>query len=101
MLLGDVEETRACLEKGKIAVLVGRDQAEGMKAQMRGFLLGTQRDRANVVRLAHLFERPANPRVAREAGAAVGRPVPRGDSDGHREILLKSRAGVTRGHVAV
>src|SRR3954447_5656110 len=89
MLLGDVEDDRACLEQGKIAVLVCRDQAEGMKAQMRGFLLGTQRDWAYVVRLAHLFERPANPRVAREAGAAVGRPVPRGHGDRHREILLK------------
>src|SRR3954447_2926917 len=92
MLLGDVEDDRACLEQSKIAVLVCRDQAEGMKAQMRGFLLGAQRDRANVVRLAHLLERPANPRVAREAGAAVGRPVPRRHSDCHREILLKSPA---------
>src|SRR4051794_24263542 len=47
MLLGDVEDDRACLEQGKIAVLVCRDQAwvsrkssraprPGLKARRRG-----------------------------------------------------------------
>jgi hypothetical protein len=36
MVLGDVEGDRACLEQGKVAFLIGRNQAEGMKAQTRG-----------------------------------------------------------------
>ena len=45
MVLGDVEDDRARLEQGEIAFLIGRDQAERMKAQMRGFLSsrGTRR----------------------------------------------------------
>ncbi len=64
MVLGDVQDDRACLEQGKIAFLIGRDQAERMKAQMRGFLLRAQRDKAHLITLPHLFKRPANARVA-------------------------------------
>jgi hypothetical protein len=49
MVLGDVEDDRACLKQGKIALLIGRNRAERMKAQMRGFLLRTERDKANLV----------------------------------------------------
>ena len=35
MVLGDVEDDRARLEQAEVAFLIGRDQAEGMKAQMR------------------------------------------------------------------
>jgi hypothetical protein len=38
MVFGDVEDDRACLEQGKFAFFIGRNQAERMKAQMRGFL---------------------------------------------------------------
>ena len=38
MVLGDVEDDRAGLEQDQIAFLVGRNQAERMKAQMRGLL---------------------------------------------------------------
>ena len=44
MLFGDVEDDRACLEEGEIAVLIGGNQAERMEAQMRGFLLRTERN---------------------------------------------------------
>ena len=86
MVLGDVEDDRAGLEQRKIAFLIGRNQAERMKAQMRGFLLRAKRDKANLVGLAHLFQRPANARIARQALAAIGRPLKGGDDDGHREI---------------
>jgi hypothetical protein len=39
---------------------------------MRRLLLVVERDQADVVGLAHFFERPANAHVAREALAAVG-----------------------------
>src|SRR5881227_3391832 len=67
MVLGDVEDDRACLEQGKIAFLIGRNQAERMKAQMRGFLLRAERNKANLVGLAHFFKRPANARIACQA----------------------------------
>jgi hypothetical protein len=40
--------------------------------------------KANLVGLAHLFKRPANARIARQARAAIGRPFKGGDDDGHR-----------------
>jgi hypothetical protein len=43
-----------------------------MKRQMRGFLHRTKRNQANLVRLAHFFERPANARIARQSLAAIG-----------------------------
>src|SRR4051794_1621140 len=89
MVLGDVEDDRACLERGKIAFLISRNQAERMKAQMRGFLLPTERSKANLVGLAHLLKRPANARIARQALAAIGRPFKGGDDDGHRDTLVR------------
>jgi hypothetical protein len=38
MLLGDVKHDRPCLEQREIAFLIGRNLAERMKRQMRGFL---------------------------------------------------------------
>jgi hypothetical protein len=38
MVFGDVEDDRACLEQDKFAFFIGRNQAERMKTQMRGFL---------------------------------------------------------------
>jgi hypothetical protein len=37
--------------------------------------------KANLVGLAHLFKRPANARIARQARAAIGRPFKGGDDD--------------------
>ena len=93
MVLGDVEDDRAGLEQGEVAFLIGRDQAERMKAQMRGLRLRPERDEANLVGLAHLFKRPANAHIAREAHATIGRPVPGSDDDGHRETLLTNPSG--------
>ena len=45
MVLGDVEDDRACLEQDELAFLIGRNQAERMKAQMRGFLLARNETR--------------------------------------------------------
>jgi hypothetical protein len=39
---------------------------------MRGLLHRTKRNKPNLVRLAHFFERPANARIARESLAAIG-----------------------------
>ena len=72
MMLREVEDDRPRLEQGKIAFFIRRNQAERMKAQMRGFLLRAERDKADLVGLAHLFKRPANARIARQAHAAVG-----------------------------
>src|SRR4051812_1588566 len=60
-----------------------------MKAQMRGFLPRAERDEANLVGLAHLFKCPANARIARQAHAAIGRPLKGGDDDGHCETPLR------------
>ena len=72
MALGDMEHDRPGLEQGEVAVLIGRNLAERMKRQMRGFLHRTKRDKPDVVRLAHFLERPANARIARQSPAAVG-----------------------------
>ena len=72
MALGDMEDDRPCLEQGEIAFLVGRNLAERMKRQMRGFLHRTKRNKANLVGLAHFLKRPANARIARQPPAAIG-----------------------------
>ena len=72
MALGDMEDDRPRLEQGETAFLVGRNLAERMKRQMRRRLHRTKRNKANLVRLADFFQRPANARIARQALAAIG-----------------------------
>ena len=96
MVVGDVEDDRACLEQGEIAFLKGRNLAERMKCQMRGFLHHGKRNKANLVGLAHLFKRPANARIARQATAAIGRPLKRRDDDGHGETPLRLASATLR-----
>ena len=84
MALGDMQHDRACLEQGEIAFLIGRNLTERMKRQMRGFLHRAERNKANLVGLAHFFKRPAHARIARQTLAAIGRPLKGGNGDGHR-----------------
>src|SRR6202035_4646221 len=84
MALGDMEHDRPCLEQGEIAFLVGRNLAERMKPQMRGFLHRTKRNKANLVGSADFFKRPANARITRQSLAAIGGPLKGGNGDGHR-----------------
>lgn len=72
MVLGDMEDDRACLEQGEIAFLIGGNLAERMKCQMRGFLHRAKRNKANLVGLAYFFKRPANARITRQSLAAIG-----------------------------
>jgi hypothetical protein len=44
MVLGDMEDDRPCLEQGEIA-FIGRNLAERMKRQVRGFLLARNETR--------------------------------------------------------
>ena len=67
-----MEHDRPCLEQGEIAFLISRNLAERMKSQMRGFLHRTKRNKANLVGLAHFFQRPANARITRQSLAAIG-----------------------------
>src|SRR5436190_8194104 len=60
MALGDMQHDRPCLEQREIAFLIGWNLSERMKRQMRGLLHRTERNRANLVGLANLLERPAN-----------------------------------------
>src|SRR3954465_13590586 len=68
---------------------IGRNQAERMKAQVRGFLLRLQRDEAHLVRLAYHFQRPSNAGIARQAHAAIWLPLKGGHDDGHRSPHLR------------
>ena len=72
MVLGDMENNCARLEQGEVAFLIGRNLAERMKRQMRGFLHRFERNKTNVVGLAHFLERPANARITRQSLAAIG-----------------------------
>jgi hypothetical protein len=80
-----MEHDRPCLEQREIALLIGRNLAEGMKRQMRGFLHRTERDEANLVGLAHFFKRPTNARITRQSLAPIGRSFKGGNGDGHRK----------------
>ena len=70
--LRDMEDDRSRLEQRKLAFLIGRNLAERMQRQMRGFLHSAKRNKTNLVRLAHFFKRPANARVTRQSLAAIG-----------------------------
>jgi hypothetical protein len=85
MAIGDVEYDCPCLEQGEVVFLIGRNLAERMKRQMRGFLHRSERHKANLVRLPHFFKRPAHARITRQSLAAIGRAFKRGNGDGHRE----------------
>ena len=56
----------------KIAFLVGPNLTERMKCEMRGFLNRTERNGADLIRLAYFFQRPANACIARQPLAAIG-----------------------------
>src|ERR1700704_1701113 len=83
MALRDMEHDRPRLEQGEIAFFIGRNLPERMKRTMRGFLHLAERNKANVVRLAHFFERPTNAHVTCLSLAAVGRPFKGCDDGGH------------------
>ena len=68
---------------GRDRLLHRSESARTDEAAMRGFLHLTERNKTNVVRLAHLFERPANAHVTRQSPAAIGRPFKSGDRGGH------------------
>ena len=70
--LGDMENDRSSLEQGEVAFLIGRNLPERMQRQMRRFLHRMERNKANLIGLAHFFKRPANPRIARQPPAAIG-----------------------------
>ncbi len=72
MALADVKYNRAGFEQDQLAFLVGRNLAERVQRQVRGFLHGSKRNRPNVVRLAHFFQRPAHARITRQSLAAIG-----------------------------
>src|SRR5262249_5036462 len=79
----DMEHDGPRLEQGEIAFFIGRNLSERMKRSMRRFLHLTERNKTNVVKLAHFFERPANAHVARLSLAAIGRPFKGGYGGGH------------------
>jgi hypothetical protein len=85
MALGYMEHDRPRFEQGEIAFLIGRNLAERMKRPMRWFLHRTERNKANLVGLAHFFKCPANARITRQSLAAIGRPFKGGNDDDHRE----------------
>jgi hypothetical protein len=72
MALRDMEHDRPRLEQAEIAFFVGRNLPERMKRQMCGFLHRPERNKTNLVRLAHFFQRPANARITRQSLAAIG-----------------------------
>jgi hypothetical protein len=91
MALRDVEYDRARLEQSEIAFLISRNLPERMKRQMRGFLHLTERNKPNIVGLAHFFKRPANAHIARLSLAAIWRLFKSGDGGGHRKVPLGAR----------
>src|SRR5216683_947175 len=83
MALRDMEHDRPRLEQGEIAFFIGWHLPERMERTMRGFLHLSERQKTNLVRLAHFFKRPANAHVTRQSLAAIGRPFKGGDGGGH------------------
>src|SRR5437016_10122599 len=83
MALRDMEHDRPRLEEGEIAFFIGWHLPERMERAMRGFFQLGEREKTNLVRLAHFFKRPANAHVTRQSLAAIGRPFKGGNSGDH------------------
>src|SRR5882757_8457927 len=96
MALRDMEYDRPRLEEREIAFFVGRNLTERMKHTMRGFLHLTEREKSNVVRLAHFFKCPANAHVTRQSSAAIGRLFKSGDGGNHRNAPGDCMLAATR-----
>src|SRR3984885_7166067 len=101
MALGDMEHDRPRLKQDKIAFFIGRNLPERMKRRMRRFLHRTERNKTNLVRLAHFFKRPANAHVTRQSLAAIGRPFKGGDGGGHWVTILTLYEPTTNGPLPI
>src|SRR3546814_20867547 len=66
-----------------LAFLIGRDLPERMKREMRWLFHLGEGNKANVIRLANLFEGPANPHVSREALSLIRRVFKGSDGGRH------------------
>ena len=82
--LGDVLNDRPALKQAEIAFLIGRDLAEGIERAVGRLLQRLKGDEAHRIGLSDFFQRPADPGVARQALAAIGRPLEGRDRDRHR-----------------
>ena len=72
MVLGYMEDDGTGFEQNEIALFIGRNLPERLKREMLRFLHRLEREKAHIIWLAHLFQRPTNAHVAGEALAAVG-----------------------------
>src|SRR5690606_5700852 len=63
MALRDMKHDRPRLEQDELTVLIRRNLPEWVQRAMLGLLHRFERDKANVVRLTHFLERPANAHV--------------------------------------
>src|ERR1700722_810430 len=94
-----MEHDRPRLKQDKSAFFIGRNLPERMKRSMRGFLHCTERNKTNLVRLAHFLKRPTNAHVTRQSLAAIGRPFKGGNRRGHgrlRMVAWRYRASLSR-----
>src|SRR4051812_8421317 len=78
-----MQHDRARLEQREIAFLIGWNLPERTERAMRRLLHLAERDKTNVIRLAHFLERPANAHVTRQTPAAVRRAFKGCDGGGH------------------
>src|SRR3546814_3991506 len=83
MMLRDMKDDRSRLKQDEIAFLIGRDLPERMKREMRWLFHLGEGNKANVIRLANLFEGPANPHVSREALSLIRRGFKGSDGGRH------------------
>ena len=83
MVLRDMQHDGPRLEQNEIAFCIGGNLPEGVQRAVRGFLHRLERHQANLIRLAHFFQRPAHAHVARESPAAIGRTLKGGDGGNH------------------
>src|SRR5882757_53301 len=98
--LRGMEHDRPRLLQAEIAFFVGRNLPERMKRQMGGFLHRPERNKTNLVRLAHFFQRPANARITRQSLAAVGRPFKGGYGGSHWKAPVSARRRTVSGRRA-
>ena|SRR5437868_1225202 len=93
MAFCEMEHDRPGFEQREIAVLISRNLPEGMERAVGRFLHRRERNKADVIRLADLFQGPPNAHVSCQSAAAIRRTLKGGNGGRHSEILPLMNSG--------
>ncbi|MNY49594.1 hypothetical protein D3C86_1850320 [compost metagenome] len=103
MTFGYMQHDRPGFKQDEFTLLIGRDLPEGLKRKVRRLPHRLEGKKADIIGLAHFFERPADAHIAGETLAAIGRVFKGGNGDCHccsPSLPVRKRPGMPSPDVA-